>query len=50
MADMGRVCTAAFCVLVEESVCDNFVEIFKEEVEEVSKVGDAFSGEMFKGL
>ena len=50
MGDMGRICTAAFRVLVEESVCDKFVEHFKEEVEEVRKVGDAFSDEMFQGL
>ncbi len=36
-------------MLVEESVCDKSVEPFKEEVEEVRKVGDRCSDEMSQG-
>ena len=49
MSNMGQICTATSRVLVEESVYDKFVELFKEQVKAVSKVGDPFSDETFQG-
>ena len=49
MSNMGQICTATSRILVEESIYDNFVELFKKQVSEVSKVGDPFSEETFQG-
>ena len=49
MSNMGQICTATSRVLVEESVYDKFVELFKEQVKAVSKVGDPFSDDTFQG-
>ena len=49
MSNMGQICTATSRVLVEESVYDKFVTLFKEQVKAVSKVGDPFSDETFQG-
>jgi aldehyde dehydrogenase (NAD+) len=49
MSNMGQVCTATSRILVEESVYDKFVELFKEQVKTVSKVGDPFKDDTFQG-
>ncbi|KAK0516343.1 hypothetical protein JMJ35_000946 [Cladonia borealis] len=49
MSNMGQICTATSRVLVEESIYDEFVTLFKEQVKAVSKVGDPFSDETFQG-
>ena len=49
MSNMGQICTATSRVLVEESVYDKFVELFKEQVKVISKVGDPFCDETFQG-
>ena len=49
MSNMGQICTATSRVLVEESVYDKFVELFKEQVKAISKVGDPFSDKTFQG-
>ena len=49
MSNMGQICTATSRVLVEESIYDEFVALFKEQVKAVSKVGDPFSDETFQG-
>ena len=49
IAGKGRICATTFGVLLEESVSDKFSEPFKEEVEEISEVGDGFSDEMSQG-
>ena len=49
MSNMGQICTATSRVLVEESIYDKFVTLFKEQVKAVSKVGDPFSDETFQG-
>lgn len=49
MSNMGQICTATSRVLVEESIYDEFVKLFKEQVKEVSKVGDPFSDDTFQG-
>ena len=49
MSNMGQICTATSRVLVEESIYDEFVKLFKEQVKEVSKIGDPFSDDTFQG-
>ena len=49
MSNGGQICTATSRVLVEESIYDKFVSLFKEQVKAVSKVGDPFSDETFQG-
>lgn len=49
MSNMGQICTATSRILVQEEVYEKFVEMFKEEVKAVSKVGDPFKDETFQG-
>ena len=49
MFNMGQVCTANSRVLVHESVYDKFVELFKEQVKKISKIGDPFEDTTFQG-
>ncbi|KAK3674885.1 mitochondrial aldehyde dehydrogenase [Recurvomyces mirabilis] len=49
MSNMGQICTATSRILVQETIYDKFVEAFKKQVSEVSKVGDPFSDETFQG-
>jgi len=49
MSNMGQICTATSRVLVQERVYDNFVEAFKKQVAETSKIGDPFSDDTFQG-
>ena len=49
MFNMGQVCTANSRVLVQETVYDKFVEAFKEQVKNVSKIGDPFEDTTFQG-
>jgi len=49
MSNMGQICTATSRILVQEEVYEKFVEMFKEQVKSVSKVGDPFKDETFQG-
>lgn len=49
MSNMGQICTATSRILVEESIYDKFVELFKEQVKSVSQVGDPFHESTFQG-
>ena len=49
MSNMGQICTATSRVLVQDSVYDEFVSLFKEQVKSVSKVGDPFHDSTFQG-
>ena len=49
MYNMGQVCTATSRILVQEGVYDKFIEQFKEQVKQVSKVGDPFKDDTFQG-
>ena len=49
MSNMGQICTATSRILVQEGVYEKFVEMFKEQVKGVSKVGDPFKEETFQG-
>ena len=49
MFNQGQVCTATSRVLVHETIYDKFVELFKEQVKKVSKIGDPFEDSTFQG-
>ncbi|KAK5163148.1 mitochondrial aldehyde dehydrogenase [Saxophila tyrrhenica] len=49
MSNMGQICTATSRILVQESIYDKFIEAFKKQVTETSKVGDPFKDETFQG-
>lgn len=49
MSNQGQICTATSRILVQDKVYDKFVEMFKEQVKSVSKVGDPFKDETFQG-
>ena len=49
MSNQGQICTATSRVLVEESIYDKFVEAFKAQIKETSKVGDPFKDDTFQG-
>ncbi|KAK8051147.1 hypothetical protein PG993_002532, partial [Apiospora rasikravindrae] len=45
----GQICTSTSRVLVHESVYDKFVELFKEAIKTLNKVGDPFQEGTFQG-
>ncbi|KAK3720110.1 mitochondrial aldehyde dehydrogenase [Vermiconidia calcicola] len=49
MSNMGQICTATSRILVQDGIYDKFIEAFKKQVLEVSKVGDPFSDDTFQG-
>ncbi|KAI9847447.1 MAG: hypothetical protein M1838_000866 [Thelocarpon superellum] len=49
MSNSGQICTATSRVLVQETVYDQFVELFKKQISKVSKVGDPFEEGTFQG-
>jgi aldehyde dehydrogenase (NAD+) len=49
MFNQGQVCTANSRILVHEAVYDKFVEAFKEQCKNVSKIGDPFEDSTFQG-
>jgi aldehyde dehydrogenase (NAD+) len=49
MCNQGQVCTATSRVIVQESIYDKFVSLFKDVVATTSKVGDPFSDDTFQG-
>ncbi|KAF8471688.1 aldehyde dehydrogenase domain-containing protein [Kalaharituber pfeilii] len=49
MSNMGQVCTATSRIFVQEGIYDKFIEAFKTQVKEVSKIGDPFNEDTFQG-
>ncbi|KAI8294357.1 Aldehyde dehydrogenase [Colletotrichum sp. SAR 10_98] len=49
MANQGQICTATSRILMHESIHNKFVDLFIQEVQKTSKVGDPFSPETFQG-
>lgn len=49
MSNQGQICTATSRLLVQDTIYDKFVALFKEVVASTSKVGDPFSDETFQG-
>ncbi|WPG97516.1 retinal dehydrogenase 2 [Acrodontium crateriforme] len=48
-SNMGQICTATSRILVQEGIYDKFVEAFKKQTLETSKIGDPFSDETYQG-
>ncbi|EEH07077.1 retinal dehydrogenase [Histoplasma capsulatum G186AR] len=49
MSNMGQVCTATSRILVQDSIYDKFVTLFKDVVASTSKMGNPFSDDTFQG-
>lgn len=49
MSNMGQICTATSRILVQESIYEKFTTLFKDQINEVSKVGDPFHDSTFQG-
>ena len=49
MSNQGQVCCATSRILVQSQVYDQFLEAFKAQVKNVSKVGDPFEESTFQG-
>ncbi|KAJ5931417.1 hypothetical protein N7516_005906 [Penicillium verrucosum] len=49
MYNQGQICTATSRILVQDQIYDRFLESFKAQVKNVSKVGDPFEESTFQG-
>ncbi|EED12292.1 betaine-aldehyde dehydrogenase, putative [Talaromyces stipitatus ATCC 10500] len=49
MSNQGQICTATSRILVQDNVYDKFLEKFKAQVKNISKVGDPFEESTFQG-
>lgn len=49
MSNQGQICTATSRILVQEGVYPQFVEAFKKQIREVSRVGDPWDAETYQG-
>ncbi|ODQ64989.1 aldehyde dehydrogenase [Nadsonia fulvescens var. elongata DSM 6958] len=48
-SNMGQICTAISRVYIHESIYEKFIVLYKQRLEEVSKVGGAFDESVFQG-
>ncbi|KAF4999683.1 hypothetical protein FDECE_11437 [Fusarium decemcellulare] len=49
MANQGQICTATSRLLIHESTCQKFINLFVEQVKKTSVVGDPFAPGTFQG-
>ncbi|KAM5356893.1 hypothetical protein ACJ41O_003539 [Fusarium nematophilum] len=49
MSNQGQICTATSRILVQEGIYDKFLAAFREQVKNISKVGDPFDENTFQG-
>jgi aldehyde dehydrogenase (NAD(P)+) len=49
MSNQGQICTATSRILVQESVFDSFITQFRQQIKDVSVVGDQWSDDTFQG-
>ena len=49
MSNMGQICTATSRILVQDSIYDKFITLFRDTIQNTSKVGDPFKEETFQG-
>ena len=49
MSNMGQICTATSRILVQESIYDEFISLFKHNVNTISKIGNPFAEDTYQG-
>ena len=49
ISNQGQICTATSRILVQDSVYEEFVSKFREQVKQVSKIGDQWDPSTFQG-
>ena len=49
MSNQGQICTATSRIFVQKKIYDEFLERFKQQVKDVSKVGDQWDESTFQG-
>ncbi|PSK54335.1 Aldehyde dehydrogenase [Elsinoe australis] len=49
MSNQGQICTATSRILVHESIKDKFIDDFRKQVKQVSKIGDQWDAATFQG-
>jgi aldehyde dehydrogenase (NAD(P)+) len=49
MSNQGQICTATSRIFVQKKIYDEFLERFKQQVKDVSKVGDQWDDSTFQG-
>lgn len=49
MSNQGQICTATSRILVQESVFETFMALFREQIKKVSVIGDQWSESTFQG-
>lgn len=49
MSNQGQICTATSRILVQDSIYDQFIGLFKDTVAQTSVVGDPFSEDTYQG-
>jgi len=49
MSNQGQICTATSRILVQKDVAGNFLTMFKEQIKQVSVIGDQWSQDTFQG-
>ncbi|KAM0717325.1 hypothetical protein Q7P37_007177 [Cladosporium fusiforme] len=49
MSNMGQICSATSRILVQETVYEKFIQAFKEQIQQISIVGDPFDENTFQG-
>lgn len=49
MSNQGQICTATSRILVQDGIYDKFVDAFRKQVKNISKVGDPFDENTFQG-
>ncbi|KAF2009729.1 aldehyde dehydrogenase [Aaosphaeria arxii CBS 175.79] len=49
MSNQGQICTATSRILVQKTIYERFIEAFKQQVKDVSKVGDQWDEATYQG-
>lgn len=49
MSNQGQICTATSRILVQDGIYDKFMDAFRSQVKNISKLGDPFDEQTFQG-
>jgi aldehyde dehydrogenase (NAD(P)+) len=49
MSNQGQICTATSRILVQDGIYDAFLEAFRAQIKNISKIGDPFDDSTFQG-